>query len=74
MDSMMGVVERLDMDDVPIGSLVKTPSGRVGRVVKHRGAQSRLDLFQRVVIVLNEGDSVVLQPHLLEVIELPSSD
>jgi len=60
----------LDMDDVPIGSIVKTPSGRVGVVIKHRGAESKLDLFQRVVIKFYEplGDSVVLQPHLLTII------
>ena len=53
----------LDMDDVPIGSIVKTPSGRVGVVIKHRGAESKLDLFQRVVIKFYEplGDSVVSQ-------------
>jgi hypothetical protein len=40
---LAGVIDRLDMEDFPIGSKVKTPSGRVGTVVKHRGAQSRHD-------------------------------
>ena len=68
-----GVIDRLDMEDIPIGSIVKTPSGRVGRVVKHRGAQSRHDLFQRVIIEFDEpyGDSVALQPHLLTLIQKP---
>jgi len=62
-----------DMDDVPVGSRVKTPSGRIGTVIKHRGAQSRLDLFQRITILCDEpaGDTVVLQPHLLKVISKP---
>lgn len=68
-----GIIDRLDMEDIPIGSIVKTPSGRVGRVVKHRGAQSRYDLFQRVIIEFDEpyGDSVALQPHLLTLIQKP---
>ena len=66
-----GVVHRPDMEDFPIGSIVKTPSGRVGRVVKHRGAQSRHDLFQRIIIEFEDpiGDSVALQPHLLTMIK-----
>jgi hypothetical protein len=74
--AIAGVIERLDMEDFPIGSKVKTPSGRVGTVVKHRGAQSRHDLFQRIIIEFDEqiGDSVVLQPHLLKlIIDPPSS-
>jgi len=70
-----GVIDRLDMEDFQIGSKVMTPSGRVGTVVKHRGAQSRHDLFQRVIIEFDEpiGDSVALQPHLLKLIKDPSS-
>ena len=71
--SLAGVVHRPDMEDFPIGSIVKTPSGRVGRVVKHRGAQSRHDLFQRIIIEFEDpiGDSVALQPHLLTMIKKP---
>mgnify|MGYP000045820780 CR=1 FL=1 len=71
--SLAGVVHRPDMEDFPIGSIVKTPSGRVGMVVKHRGAQSRHDLFQRIIIEFEDpiGDSVALQPHLLTMIKLP---
>jgi len=70
---LKGVVERLDMEDIPIGSIVKTPSGRVGTVVKHRGAQSRYDLFQRIIVEFDEpyGDSVALQPHLLTILQKP---
>ena len=71
--SLAGVVHRPDMEDFPIGSVVKTPSGRVGTVVKHRGAQSRHDLFQRIIIEFEDpiGDSVALQPHLLTMIKKP---
>jgi len=67
---LVGVVERLDMEDFPIGAVVQTPSGRTGTVIKHRGAQSRHDLFQRVIIEFDEpyGDTVALQPHLLTII------
>ncbi|MBT8555883.1 MULTISPECIES: hypothetical protein [unclassified Polynucleobacter] len=71
--AMVGVIHRPDMEDFPIGSIVKTPSGRIGTVVKHRGAQSRFDLFQRIIIEFEDpiGDSVALQPHLLTMIKLP---
>ena len=71
--TMVGVIHRPDMEDFPIGSIVKTPSGRIGTVVKHRGAQSRFDLFQRIIIEFEDpiGDSVALQPHLLTMIKLP---
>ena len=71
--TLAGVVHRPDMEDFPIGTIVKTPSGRVGRVVKHRGAQSRHDLFQRIIIEFEDpiGDSVALQPHLLTMIKKP---
>ncbi|QWE05375.1 hypothetical protein [Polynucleobacter sp. JS-JIR-II-50] len=71
--AMVGIIHRQDMEDFPIGSVVKTPSGRIGTVVKHRGAQSRFDLFQRIIIEFEDpiGDSVALQPHLLTLIKLP---
>jgi hypothetical protein len=66
------------MEDFPIGSAVQTPSGRIGTVIKHRGAQSRHDLFQRIIIEFDEpfGDTVALQPHLLTFINRgePSND
>ena len=72
---MAGVVNRPDMEDFPIGSIVKTPSGRIGTVVKHRGAQSRFDLFQRIIVEFDDpmGDSVALQPYLLTMIQKPSA-
>ena len=71
--AMVGVIHRPDMEDFPIGAIVKTPSGRIGTVVKHRGAQSRFDLFQRIIVEFEDpiGDSVALQPHLLTMIRLP---
>ncbi|MBB5271535.1 hypothetical protein [Quisquiliibacterium transsilvanicum] len=58
----------LDMEDLPIGARVRTPTGRVGTVVKHRGAESKRDHFQRVVVFVGPRprDTVALQPHLLE--------
>ena len=60
----------LDLEDFPIGSRVMTPSGRIGIVVKHH-ATSKIDLFQRISVQFgkNPRDGVVLQPHLLTVIE-----
>lgn len=58
----------LDMDDFPVGTRVKTPTGRIGTVIKHRGAESKLDHFQRLTVQLDEGGRhalVTLQPHLL---------
>ena len=74
-EEYLGVKARLDMEDFPIGSWVKTPSGRIGTVLKHRGAQSRHDLFQRVIVGFFEpiGDSVALQPHLLTIIDKPEA-
>ncbi len=57
----------LDIDDLPPGTWVRTPAGRVGSVLKVRGAESKKDHFQRVVVYFGGGprDTVVLQPHLL---------
>lgn len=57
----------LDLDDFPPGTLARTPSGRIGIVIKHQGAESKLDHFQRVVLRFNADprDSVTLQPHML---------
>ena len=57
-----------DVDDFPPGTWVTTPSGRVGRVVKHRGHESKRDHFLRVTVQLDGGgrhDLVTLQPRLL---------
>lgn len=58
----------LDMEDFPVGTRVVTPTGRIGTVIKHRGAESKLDHFQRLTVRLDAGgrhDLVTLQPHLL---------
>ena len=57
----------LDIDDLPPGTWVRTPAGMVGSVLKCRGAESKYDHFQRVVVYFGGGprDTVVLQPHLL---------
>ncbi len=58
----------LDMDDFPVGTRVMTPTGRIGTVMKHRGAESKVDHFQRLTVQLDNGtrhDLVTLQPHLL---------
>lgn len=58
----------LDMDDFPVGTRVMTPTGRLGTVIKHKGAESKLDHFQRLTVRLDSGrrhDLVTLQPHLL---------
>jgi hypothetical protein len=64
---MKKVKRMLDIDDLPPGTWVRTPCGKVGTVIKSRGAESRLDYFQRVVVYFGGGarDTVVLQPHLL---------
>ena len=58
----------IEIDRFPIGSRVRTPSGRTGTVIKHRGSESRLDCFVRVTVQFDGGrrhDLVTLQPHLL---------
>jgi hypothetical protein len=57
-----------DLDDFPVGTRVRTPTGRVGTVIKHKGHESRKDRFERVTVQLDSGnrhDLVTLQPHLL---------
>ncbi len=56
------------MEDFPVGTRVMTPTGRVGTVIKHRGAESKFDHFMRVTVRLDGGkrhNLVTLQPHLL---------
>lgn len=57
-----------DTDDFPPGSVVQTPSGRVGIVIKHQGAASKRDHFQRLQVHFGGGprDSVMLQPDVLK--------
>lgn len=58
----------LDMDDFPVGTRVMTPTGRLGTVIKHKGAESKLDHFQRLTVRFDDGGRhglVTLQPHLL---------
>ena len=65
----------LDVEDFPVGTRVMTPTGRIGTVIKHRGAESKLDHFLRVTVQLDSGgrhDLVTLQPNLLT--KCPSED
>lgn len=58
----------LDVDAFPVGTRVKTPSGRTGVVIRHKGYESRHDNFLRVTVQMDGGnhhDLVTLQPHLL---------
>lgn len=61
----------LDIEDFPLGTKVQTPTGRIGIVVKHHET-SKVDDFRRVSVQFgkNPRNGVVLQPHLLTVIEL----
>jgi len=59
----------VDVDDLPVGSRVMTPTGRIGTVVKHRGNESKLDCFLRVTVHIDGGgrhDLVTLQPKILK--------
>lgn len=61
-----------EIDDFPPGTVVKTPTGRVGVVIKARGSESKFDHFERIAVKLSSvRDTVVLQPHLLEKIASP---
>lgn len=58
----------VDIEHFPVGTRVRTPSGRTGTVVKHRGAESKFDHFLRVTVRLDGGtrhNLVTLQPRLL---------
>lgn len=61
------MAQLLDLDDFPPGTLACTPSGRIGIVIKHQGAESKRDHFQRVLLHFGGGprDSVLLQPHMM---------
>lgn len=58
----------IEIDRFPLGARVRTPSGRTGTVIKHKGAESKRDHFMRVTVQMDGGsrhDLVTLQPHLL---------
>lgn len=61
----------IEPDDFPVGCRVRTPSGRVGWVDRHRGDHSKRDRFIRVVVRFSPAprDTVVLQPKLLQRID-----
>lgn len=40
----------LDVDAFPVGTRVVTPTGRLGVVVAHKGAESRHDAHERCVV------------------------
>lgn len=67
----MKQIRQVDVEYIPVGSKVSTPSGKVGIVVKHH-TTSKIDHFERVSVQFGENprDGVVLQPHLLTVIEI----
>lgn len=60
-------VRDCDLELFPPGSLVVTPTGRVGWVERYRGEHSKRDHFVRVVVRFSDAprDTVVLQPRLL---------
>lgn len=63
--------QALDIDDFPPGTRVLTPTGRKGVVLKARGAESKRDHFQRLVVRIGPRahDTVTLQPGLLRRVE-----
>lgn len=58
----------IEPDEFPVGCHVRTPSGRIGWVDRHRGDQSKRDPFIRVVVRFSRAprDTVVLLPKLLQ--------
>lgn len=64
-----------EIEDFPLGCVVRTPTGSIGVVVKHRYA-SKIDLFARVDVQFsnNPRDGVVLQPKYLVLLEMPPPD
>lgn len=60
----------LDVDAFPVGMRVITPTGRLGVVVAHKGAESKGDAHERCVVRYDGGGgrdraTVSLLPHLL---------
>lgn len=64
-----------ELEDFPLGCVVRTPTGSVGVVVKHRQT-SKIDHFCRIDVQFsnNPRDGVVLQPKYLELVEMPPND
>lgn len=64
-----------ELEDFPLGCVVRTPTGCVGVVVKHR-VTSKIDHFCRIDVQFSDNprDGVVLQPKYLELIEMPPED
>jgi hypothetical protein len=59
-----------DVDDVPVGTLVLTPSNKQGIVIKHRTGASKADGCSRVVGRYVDGSKkslFTLQPQLLRI-------
>ena len=59
----------------PVGSLVRTPSGRTARVIKHSSCRSKKDLFERIYLEYTDArggecNKVVLPPHMLSPVEM----
>lgn len=59
-----------ELEEFPIGSMVITPTGRIGIVVKHH-TTSKIDHFERVSISFgrNPRNGVVLQPRFLTMLQ-----
>mgnify|MGYP000877083197 CR=1 FL=1 len=63
----------IDIENIPVGAVVKTPTGRVGVVIKHLKGQSKKDAFDRVMVRYNgknKRDLATLQPHLLKIMAM----
>ena len=61
----------VDVERLPVGTRVVTPTGKRGTVIRHKGRESRRDAFMRVTVLLdNEGPRglVTLQPKLLRIV------
>jgi hypothetical protein len=61
----------VELDELPPGTRVTTPSGREGWVEKCRGTHSRNDRFTRLVVRFSPEprDTVILQAKLLTPID-----
>ena len=62
----------VDVERLPVGTRVVTPTGKRGTVIRHKGRESRRDAFMRVTVLLDgEGPRglVTLQPWLLRKVQ-----
>lgn len=64
-----------ELEEFPIGSMVMTPTGRIGIVVKHH-TTSKIDHFERISISFgkNPRNGVVLQPQYLTMLQKCTKD